>query len=79
MTPTLSPEEWRLVAQLFDCTIDLPADERQAYLDQACPPGSHIREEVERMLAADGNASTFLEQDPLSDWQRPEFTPVAGL
>jgi len=49
-----------LVSSLFAAALDLPADERRVLLD-ASGADPHVREEVERLLAAHTDAGDFLE------------------
>ena len=72
-----TPDEWRLVAQLFDAAADLPPDARSAFLDPRCPDPA-IRAEVDRMLHADLHAAAFLDDPPLS-LPEPSFSPQPGL
>ena len=45
---------WTEVAQLFDVVAAMPADQRGAYLQQACAGSDDLRKEVESLLAFDG-------------------------
>ena len=60
----MSPERWHRIDQLFDAALDLPAGERTAFLDEACPDEPDVRDEVEALLAACERATGFLEQPP---------------
>jgi serine/threonine-protein kinase len=46
-------EWWARLDSTFQGAIDLPADERAAFLDRACGADAALRDEVEAMLAAD--------------------------
>ena len=48
----MTPERWQKLNQLFDLAIELPADQRPAFLSTACEGDSALRVEVERLLAA---------------------------
>ena len=52
------------VREIFDQAIDLPANERAAFLAQACRQNDGLLREVERLLSAHDAAGTFF--DPLS-------------
>ncbi len=58
-------ERWRAVDALFDQVLQLPPVEREAFLDRACAGDAELRGQVERLLAADAQAATFLEHPPL--------------
>ncbi|MGC4052459.1 MAG: serine/threonine-protein kinase [Paludibaculum sp.] len=78
MQPALTPEQWRQVAQLFEAAVELEQEARGRFLDESCPPDPAIRAEVERMLAADQSANTFLERDPLPEFSTVLFRPERG-
>ncbi|MBI4891890.1 MAG: protein kinase [Acidobacteria bacterium] len=73
----LSPQQWREVAQLFEAAVELPEAERAEYLAARCAM-AEMREEVLKMLAADGAAASFLEEPPLK-YPEPGFEPAEGL
>ena len=54
------PERWRQVEALFDEALELPAEERRAFLEEACAGDPELRSEVEGLLAADEAAEGFL-------------------
>ncbi|QOY85663.1 serine/threonine-protein kinase [Paludibaculum fermentans] len=78
MQPALTPEQWRQVAQLFEAAVEVEVEARGTFLDEACPPDAAIRAEVDRMLAADQSANTFLERDPLPEFSNVLFRPETG-
>ena len=57
--PPASPIE-RLEA-LFWAAVNMPPDEREAFLSVQCPDDPDLRSELRRMLAADERAGAFLE------------------
>src|SRR5439155_21144351 len=64
----MTPQEWERVKQIFDLALAEPAD-RARFLQSQCGEDSHIRSEVERLLAEHERASGFLEP-PSSDGDR---------
>src|SRR5262245_8715780 len=52
----------RLEAIFFDALERSSAQERAAYLDEACAGDPDLRRRVEKMLAAQAQAGSFLEQ-----------------
>lgn len=50
---TSDPQRWRKLSSLFDRAVDLDPDARRALLDAECAGDSALREDIERMLAAD--------------------------
>lgn len=59
----MSPERWSEIKRIFNEVVDLPPTEQKNILNSCCED-DEIRNEIEKMLAAD--SSTALEQSPLS-------------
>lgn len=57
--------QWRKIEELFNAAIELDNDQRNAYLNEACPDES-IRTEVLKLLAADDKVSTL--HSPVAGW-----------
>lgn len=54
---SISPsEKWREVERLFLEGLDIPPEHRSAWLIEECPSDGDLREEVQRMWAADSGA-----------------------
>ena len=66
MPKLTSPERWREIERVLDAALDLPREQRAAFLDSACGADAEIRFEVDRVLRAQDEAGDFLE-DPLSN------------
>ena len=47
-----SREEWQAIASLFEQVLELPATEREAFLDTACSDNAALRKELDSLLAA---------------------------
>ena len=60
---------WDEYYPIFDAALDLPADERDAYLNRACGTDVNLRAEVDRLLAADAGSTGLLDSGP-STWSR---------
>jgi tetratricopeptide (TPR) repeat protein/predicted Ser/Thr protein kinase len=56
---------WDEADRLFDQALELPPDDRAAWLEQACAGNAALREQVEALLRADAAADRFLEFDAL--------------
>ncbi len=62
-----SNERWKEIERLLDLALEQPADERRAFLEQACPDDPALLEEVNRLLRScerpeawlDGQAPTY--------------------
>lgn len=57
----MSPERWHEIEELFQATVELPADERAEYPSTRCNGDDELRLEVENLLASDESAADFIE------------------
>ena len=57
----MKPERWSQIDALFDRALEIPTRDRDAFLENACRGDGALRNAVERLLAADERARTFLE------------------
>jgi serine/threonine protein kinase len=75
-------ERWRRLQELFEVALDLPREERSAYLDRACGGDGELRAELERLLAAQSRAAArqLFEQPPWEEVIRAgeEPDPMIG-
>ena len=69
----MSGDQWSIVKDLFHGALERPADERSAFLAEACANDPAMRAEVERLLAAHETAGRFIEQ-PAAMLSRPLLT-----
>ncbi|MEM7428439.1 MAG: serine/threonine-protein kinase, partial [Pseudomonadota bacterium] len=53
----MSTEIWRQANELFERLLDVPADQRKAWLDRHCAGDDALRDEVERRLRTDAEAA----------------------
>lgn len=62
MRPGVSMDlvRWRRLEAILDLALDLPLEERNTLLDEACAGDSSLRADVEAFLAADAGAGSFL-------------------
>ena len=58
-------EKWRQVERLYHLTLEKDANERSAFLDQACAGDEILRREVESLLAYESHAENFIESPAL--------------
>ena len=49
----MNPEQWKRIESVFESAVEIPAQERQAFLEQACSGDWELLREVESLLAAD--------------------------
>src|SRR4029077_16925360 len=62
----IGADRWREIDLVFAEALDRPLAERKAFLDEACAGDAELRTAVERLLLADEQSDTFLEQ-PVGD------------
>ena len=77
----MDPGRWRRAFAVFQATIARDADERPAFLDDACLGDEGIREAVEQLVAAHESAGDFLEKPAavrLQILDPPDQTPAPG-
>jgi len=59
----LTPEEWRAAKDLLAEALELPADQRTAFLDSRCGDDPVLRRELEAFLSA-SDSDGFLDGEP---------------
>lgn len=59
MTSPADPQRWRRISELFDRALDLDHKARAWLLERECEGDPALREQIERMLAADAATSAF--------------------
>jgi eukaryotic-like serine/threonine-protein kinase len=64
-------ERWQQVDQVFQSALERAPAERAAFINEACGGDDALRREVEALLAADGEAESFIEA--------PAYTVAAPL
>ena len=52
----MTPERWARVQEILEAFLELPREQRDAYLDEACKEDPSLRDEV-RSLAAQERAA----------------------
>jgi len=67
-------DRFKRAEELFGQALDLPASEREAFLDQECSGDDVLRREVESLLTADGSAGDGFMKRPrdLSEVETPD-------
>src|SRR5213592_604425 len=58
----LTPAQWRQVKQTFQAAIELEANQRVAFLAEACAEDAIVRAEVESLLVAHERPGGFMEE-----------------
>ena len=79
---TSAAEHYSRIHELFDAVVDLPPEERRAVMEKECGDDAALRKEVESMLAADAQTTSFGEQPafviPKDLFRNDEEEPLAG-
>src|SRR5512134_723908 len=57
----MTPERWQEIERLYHAAVAREERERAAFLAEACAGDDALRQEVESLLAQDGDVSRFLE------------------
>ena len=60
----MDPERWRQIRDLLDGALQLEGAERSAFLDRSCSSDHSLRQEVEKLLAAEGELPTSFLESP---------------
>src|SRR5580765_119395 len=60
------PFDWARLNDIFHRALEVPADARAAFLDQACGGDAQLRQEVASLLDAHERAGNFIEHPSLS-------------
>jgi predicted Ser/Thr protein kinase len=69
----LEAGQWERIREILDSALQLPPDQCDAYLTEACAGDAALRSEVESLIAASAR-SAFLDRDPL-----PSLTPTLNM
>jgi hypothetical protein len=57
----LEPDRWRRIEEIFQATLDLPADQRETLLRDSCGDDLRLRAEVESLLSRVSPESPLIE------------------
>ena len=57
----MNPERWQKIQSLFEQTLELVSDKRNAFLKQACADDGELYKEVVSLLEADANTHSLLD------------------
>src|SRR5262245_36796004 len=63
--PAMTPERWRRIKQLYYTALERDANEREAFLAEACAGNEALRSDVESLLRCDARAERFIEAPAL--------------
>src|SRR5215470_2543707 len=63
--PAMTPERWRRIKHLYYTALERDANEREAFLAEACAGNEALRSDVESLLRCDARAERFIEAPAL--------------
>lgn len=66
LIPTMTPERWQKIEELFHSALQRKPDERRGFLDEACEGDVELGKRVEALLESLEEAGDFIEQAPLA-------------
>ena len=61
----MTPDRWKEVAGTFERALDLPVDERAAFIQTNCNGDEDLRREVESLLESHASAGNFIDEPSL--------------
>src|SRR6266705_1621918 len=61
----VTPERWKRVEAVFEQALELPQDQRAAFLQENCNSDAEVRREVESLLNSHERAGNFIDQPSL--------------
>jgi serine/threonine protein kinase len=62
----MDPERLRQVEELYHAALELPATERESFIQERCDNDVELRRELETLLAVKKSSNNFFEKPPLS-------------
>src|SRR5215216_2887577 len=63
----MTPERWEQVGQLYNAALELPRDERPAFVRKACGKDDSLCREVQSLLAVEADSADFLAGGAIDD------------
>src|SRR5262245_22211230 len=63
---SMTPENFRRIREVFESALERPPEERQAFVENACAGDKLLIEEVQGMLAAEGQTDRLLDGQQVS-------------
>jgi len=57
----MTPERYQLIDQIFQAALELDAERRPAFLDEACSDDGALRREVDSLLTADSSGLSYID------------------
>ena len=63
----MNPQKWKKVKSVFSQTLNLPSDQRPAFLERVCAGDAELRREIEHLLKSYNENDSFLEHSAVEE------------
>lgn len=64
---SMTPERWQKIKGLFEAVQEVPAENRERFLEKLCRDDPALKSDIKRLLAASENAEEFLEDPAIAE------------
>ena len=58
--PPIPPDRWHRIEEIFHSAIELPEEQRDAFLRESCGADHELQSDVQRLLASDDQESPVI-------------------
>ncbi len=65
--PTINPEKWHEVKEIFYAALQRTPEERERFLNKSCKDDDHLRREVELLLSSSEAAGSFMQNPAVGE------------
>jgi serine/threonine-protein kinase len=65
--PTINPEKWHEVKEIFYAALRHAPEEREQFLNESCKDDDHLRREVESLLSSSDAAGSFMQNPAVGE------------
>jgi len=65
--PTINPEKWREVKEVFYAALRHAPEERERFLNESCQDDDQMRREVESLLSSSEAAGSFMQNPAVGE------------
>jgi len=75
VSPELTPDRWRRIKEVLGDALELPLEDRPAFLDSACVGDGDLRRRVDNLIEADGRSWTLADRADAVGAESPAAAP----
>ena len=58
--PTIPPDRWHRIEEIFQSAVELPEEQRAAFLRESCGSDHELQSDLQRLLASDDQESPVI-------------------